>query len=620
VIAGENLLYKISNSNCQSKEGMSMGFNSFEVINSSNFSEINKIKHKEGKRYFYKSSDYSGNLEYSDYLEYDFSVPNKVWIGHDIRLVDEVNNLPFGSMLILAFKNSLDEVIVEFDMNAYERFFEDGRLVLICGGGAVQQSTYISELINIDDYLEWYPLISSCKIEDDVDYFKIFYRSLAAKLNINNLFKATHMHTGHAFLRNSLINAPLLFGSTKLDGFRNFYSNKPILIVAAGPSLNKQLSIIKDNQDLFLILAVDTVWPILKGYGIVPDVIFALDAFSIPSWNYNELSSDTLFAVNIGCAPGLVWSNVKNYSFTSTNELIKNLLAQMGARVDILPTGGSVATSAFKFAQYISGNPIVLVGQDLALTGGVDHADGYMFSYSDEILKSRLEDGFSVEGYYGGKVATEKQLLFYKTWYEEQIEKNPNILVINSTEGGARINGASQIPFSVVCNELRNFNIEKKSINYEFKIEDPVFNVSYIESLVSGIDELILNVEGFIDLAKEGEKLMESSLKNDDIKFSKIDSINNQIKGFCSDARTVVDAFSHVEMYEISKGLMMSSGPKNLETAAEGYLKIYLQIQQCGYLGLAMLCDVKKFYEALIIRGSFDLDLIDFINEKKPPV
>ncbi len=41
-----------------------------------------------------------------------------------------------------------------------------------------------------------------------------------------------------------------------------------------------------------------------------------------------------------------------------------------------LPTGGSVANSAFSFAQQLGAKTIVLVGQDLALTDNKTHADG----------------------------------------------------------------------------------------------------------------------------------------------------------------------------------------------------------------------------------------------------
>jgi hypothetical protein len=100
-----------------------------------------------------------------------------------------------------------------------------------------------------------------------------------------------------------------------------------------------------------------------------------------------------------------------------------------------------------------------MIGQDLAWTGGKDHAEGYVSQYSQEVLNQRYERGFEVEGYDGNLVRTEKQLLGYKTWFEERIKTMPETLVINATEGGAKIHGAVQIPFESVCKEITDSNI-----------------------------------------------------------------------------------------------------------------------------------------------------------------
>jgi hypothetical protein len=574
------------------------------TVNKNNFKTLLKMK-----RATRNGSDHATPITYKNH---DFTATHKIWVAHDLDLFKKVSDLPLSSILIVVLRNAIDKVTDSMDLQNYTRYFEDGRLVLIAGGEATEQSKCLSEIIDIDSFSGWQPLVESCKIEDDIDYYRIFYRDLAAKINIKSLYRATQINTTYMFLRNALINAPLAHHYVSMSTVSQSQKNKPVLVVAAGPSLNKQLPTLKAYQHLFTILAVDTVWPILQNHGIEPDFLFALDSRSKPSWKTNELSHQCVFAVDIGCAPRLVWSHDKNYFFTSTNASVKKLLASLGVRLDILTTGGSVATSAFGFAKILGANPIILIGQDLALTGGKDHADGYLQTYTDSVLKNRSEGGFEVEGYYGDKVKTEKQLLFYKTWYEEKIAGDAQTLVINSTEGGAQIKGALQIPFEVVCQELNANNFIKSN---GFQWRDNVFNAEFVESLKTELDLLMVKVENFLALARKGEDLINAKkVKPNDKLLKRIDSVNTEIMNFDEHARFAVDAFSQVKMHQIKYETSTGAAKKSLSGAVEKYLKIYQGVQESAYLCLAMLEQVKLHYMRLSEQGSFDSHVLQHVH------
>lgn len=542
-------------------------------------------------------------------LNEDLSFPNKIWVCHHSGILNYLDNVHESSLIILVLRkgNSL------FYLKSFENYIQSEKLIIIHEGTAAEQAEALSGLIDINSYHGWQPLIASDLVNKDINYFRTFYRTLAAKINVKSLYRATQIQTSYMFLRNSLINAVLASRHVPLEQFKNLKLNKPILIVAAGPSLNKQMPLLKKNQHLFTILAVDTVWPILHKNEITPDVLFALDSRSKPSWDQNQVSENTCFAVDIGCAPKLVWWNNKNHMFTTTSMGIMGLLGRMGVFADVLPTGGSVATSAFGFGLLLGGNPIVLIGQDLALTGGKDHADGYLHTYSEKTLKNRTNDGFDVEGYYGDQVRTERQLLFYKNWFENQIKNFPQTMVINSTEGGAKIYGSLQIPFEKVCEELSTIHNDKKINFTSFEIG---FDETHVSSLIQKIELLIEYTKSFIDLAVKGENLIEKRMGRSEKKLLKsIDRLNNEIKNFNPDARTVVDAFSQVKMQKIIYQVAMNIEEKKMETAIAKYLEIYVGIQESGQVGLAMLQDVKDFYTAIKTRRSLDPKILDeFFN------
>ncbi len=542
--------------------------------------------------------------------------PNMVWVAHDVRMLHWAAEIPKGSKLIIVLRGTVQDVCHSINLRPFADSFERQSLVLVVGGTAQEQAGCLSDLINIDAFEGWRPVLEPELLDQDVDYFRLFYRSLAAKINVKSLYKATKIQTTYLFLRNALINAPLAYWHVPVAPFQNTQSNKPVLVVAAGPSLNKQLPLLAQYQQVFTILAVDTVWPILKKNGITPDMVFALDPRSKPSWPKDGVSDTTCFAVDIGCAPGLVWSNCRNHLFSTTSLAIMQLLGRLGVRADVIPTGGSVATTAFGFARFMGGNPIVLIGQDLALTGGKDHADGYLHAYTDDFLKARTDKGFDVEGYDGQPVKTEKQLLFYKTWYENQVKTYPETMVINATEGGAKIEGCLQIPFAQVCAELAAYQSAKQ---FDFPRHELVFDAKRLSELSDGLDGLIANTRAFIEQAHAGELLIGKKGPRSQTKLlAQIDKINAALLSFDEDARFVVDAFSQVKMTQISYQTVTDTQDKTLDIAIGKYLQIYRGIQESGHLALAMLEQIRQLYERLHARGAFDADLLDELVGNTP--
>ena len=107
-----------------------------------------------------------------------------------------------------------------------------------------------------------------------------------------------------------------------------------------------------------------------------------------------------------------------------------------------MATGGSVATNAFSLLYKIGLKTIILVGQDLALTGNRSHANG---TFEETMPEIDISDCKWVEGNYEEKVPTRTDFYQFLTWYENTIkecrEYVTDLRVINATEGGAKIEG-----------------------------------------------------------------------------------------------------------------------------------------------------------------------------------
>lgn len=494
------------------------------------------------------------------------------------------------------------------ERDTLRQLLEDGQLSIIVGGSLTQRSDELLGQIDIDCMDGWKPILSLAQMRQHPADVRELFEHVASGINLKVMGKATHMHVTLPYLRNALINAPLASDDDRLLSWKGMRKDRPALIVAAGPSLNKQLPLLAQNQDLFTIIAVDTVWPILKTHGIVPDAILALDPESVPSWPRNAMADTTAFCVDLGCGPSLVWSNEGNHIMTACNLAVYKIMHELGVKASLLSTGGSVATSAFALAERLGANPIVFIGQDLALTGGKDHADGYLAAYNDEMLSQRAETGFDVDGYYGGRLRTERQLLFYKTWFEGRIRALPDKLIINATEGGARIEGALQLPFATVCQEIRATQLRKTPLLEPFK---RTIDPAHMQRLRDGLVRLREGVKAFADLAEQGRTLCRRMGQRPSKKqLARLDELNETIRDHPPASKIFVDVLCMVQVDKIRYKAHIREDMNGMVDAVRRYDEIYASIESASRAAEQVLDHIDAFYARVADAGTVDPALL----------
>lgn len=482
------------------------------------------------------------------------------------------------------------------------------RLTIIAGGPIEQRAGKLLELVDVNSMDGWKPVLSKAQMNLRPADTRLLFEKVVAGINMKIMGKLTNLSVTLPYLRNALINAPLASGGDYLQQWQGMLKDRPALIVAAGPSLNKQLPLLAQNQDLFTIIAVDKVWPILKAHGIVPDAILALDPKSVPSWPRNEIDEGTAFCVDIGCGSKLLWSNDQNHLLTCANMAVYQILKELGAKVSLLSTGGSVATSAFAMAERLEANPIVFIGQDLALTGGKDHADGYLDSYNAGLLSARIEAGFDVEGYYGGRLRTERQLLTYKTWFENRIKALPHKLIINSTEGGARIEGATQLPFATVCQEIRSAKLYKTPLVQPFK---RCVEPDHIKRLVEGLVRISKGIDVMNELAQKGCKLCSKMGKNPSVKqLKKLDALNMALKNHQQSSKSFIDILNAASFDTIRYNTTVGESMNGMADAVRQYNNIYTNIISSVIYAKGIIDHVDAFYKKVTEHGTIDPEIL----------
>lgn len=211
----------------------------------------------------------------------------------------------------------------------------------------------------------------------------------------------------------------------------------PAILVSAGPSLNKNIKELKRAKNRAFIVAVDTAVKPLVKEGILPDLYVIVDGRKpIELLDFEEARQIPLMPSLTSTSAVLAQHTGKKIFYSEGITLANNLMAMNCIPFSSVDCGGSVACSGFSLLYKMGFERIILVGQDLALTGNKSHADG-TFQEKMETVDTTYSQ--RVEGNYEKEVPTRTDFKLYLDWFNYYIEHCEETHVINATEGGAKI-------------------------------------------------------------------------------------------------------------------------------------------------------------------------------------
>ncbi|HEG2992181.1 TPA: motility associated factor glycosyltransferase family protein [Campylobacter coli] len=326
---------------------------------------------------------------------------------------------------------------------------------------------------------------------------------------------------------------------TKLLSKRKNLSDTAI-IVSTGPSLTKQLPLLKKYASKATIFCADSSYPILAKHGIKPDYVCMLERTEITAEFFNhdfgEFDKDIVF-VCAGVVHPKTIEYLKNKTFIITQKVLAfpyyiNLKNFCYAAV-----GFSVAHTLSYLATHLSHKNIIFIGQDLAYAeNGNSHPDDYQNSANYE---SQMYEHILTIAYGGnGKVETHSIWLLFKNWFENEMIPNTRkmgITTYNCTEGGARIEGTIEKPFLWACENLLD-----KDLNKPFEKLEPLSLNKQNEFLLKAYYKVYQSIKHCRDFSKilsndfENIQSIYLSLneKEEDINLAikKIDEFKNKLE------------------------------------------------------------------------------------------
>ncbi|ECL9546401.1 motility associated factor glycosyltransferase family protein, partial [Campylobacter coli] len=286
------------------------------------------------------------------------------------------------------------------------------------------------------------------------------------------------------------------------------------IIVSTGPSLTKQLPLLKKYANKATIFCADSSYPILAKHNIKPDYVLSLERIPLTSEFFNndfgEFDKDIVF-VCAGVVHPKTIEYLKNKTFIITQKILAfpyyiNLKNFCYAAV-----GFSVAHMAYEFATHLSHKNIIFIGQDLAYAeDGFSHTKDYSNLDKHEGHFQRDKGKFQCLAYGGnGKAESSEVWTMFRFFLQDTISRNIISTTYNCTEGGARIEGTIEKPFLWACEKLLY-----KDLNKPFEKLEPLSLNKQNEFLLKAYYKVCKSIKHCRDFSK--------ILSND---FEKIQSV-----------------------------------------------------------------------------------------------
>ncbi|HDZ4984276.1 TPA: motility associated factor glycosyltransferase family protein [Campylobacter jejuni] len=313
-----------------------------------------------------------------------------------------------------------------------------------------------------------------------------------------------------------LQNIPSMLESIPFQRILSERKNKfeNAIVVSAGPSLAKQLPLLKAYQEKAVIFCADGALSMLEKEGIVPDYVTNLDYsdWAIKFFQNKENLKQSIIALECATHPNVVRSlRGENCMIILRNKALYQRfnLSDFG----YIDTGTHVSHFSYTLALALGFKNIIMIGQDLAFDEeGNSHSKG--FDFGEKFSGEENIDKLKVPAY-GGK----GEVLTHIAWNDYRIKleylfacNSKEAKFYNATEGGARINFTEELSFKECCEKL----LAKEKPKFELpksltKNRSDKLLVKFKEKIQKDQD----NAKGFLNDALALKQILESILSKD---------------------------------------------------------------------------------------------------------
>ncbi|WPZ18090.1 6-hydroxymethylpterin diphosphokinase MptE-like protein [Geobacillus subterraneus] len=339
---------------------------------------------------------------------------------------------------------------------------------------------------------------------DSFQQFVSQFRDLIQSKRIN---LATEWSFSKRWTLNSIMNLPTTLQSASIFSKKEYFCSRPVLLVAAGPSLQEEydnLRYIKE-KGLAYIFAVGSANRALVANGILPDAVCTYDPqahnFTV-FWNMIDKGIDAnvpmIYGTSVGYETIQKYKGPKFYAITSQDTVTPYYLDSLDGS-EIIDDAFSIAIITLQILAKMGASPVILVGQNFAFRDNYYYAKEIKRGEKQtaEVLEHERRGLMQVKDVYGHLVTTNESLNQMRLLMEHYIQRYSQIEVINTTKGGANIAGAPFIPLEKVIQNC----LTKKVVEENWYMANNENNT--MQMVVAKVNKMNRSLTHFIKLYED---------------------------------------------------------------------------------------------------------------------
>lgn len=322
---------------------------------------------------------------------------------------------------------------------------------------------------------------------------------------------------------NIMENLQEIINNPPVESIFGRFQGIPVIIISAGPSLDGNIDKLKDVEERALLICVGSALRSCLARGIRPHLVVDVDARPqhLKKFEGIDLEGINIVADPIIYPPILKRFNATKFISTYGHPIMQWIQSHYEKRFNPTPlrTGGSASTVAFDLARRLEADPIIFIGLDLSFSGDRIYAQD---TYTDQRLKRgyMMDSPTPLKDVKGRMVWSNRRMMLYKRWLEEEIAKTSSTC-INASEAGILKEGVILMDLASVVDTYCNRRIDIDGILAEAASSLHAVNLDSLyhemENLILGFSRLVSISEDAIRMIKKGKCWEEIAKINEEI-------------------------------------------------------------------------------------------------------
>ena len=256
---------------------------------------------------------------------------------------------------------------------------------------------------------------------------------------------------GEESFENMIANYKYLETSKSFGSFmEKLDTDVPAIIVASGPSLSKNMHLLKEAKGKSVIISADSAVSALLANDIIPDLYISVDPHKEAKSFEDDRVKNIPAIVELTSAKSAIKDEQTHFFvFNDGNSYLEEFINEENVDMHMIGVGGSVANTCFDAAIVMGFKTVIFIGLDLAYTGNKTHVENTA-RFGMAIDERTAEYTVDI---YGEQVKSSGEFKIYRTLIEDEIADNPQMTVIDATEGGALVKGTKIMTFTDAISE-----------------------------------------------------------------------------------------------------------------------------------------------------------------------